>query len=195
MIRYIDDVVEELSLANRIKNDDKEAFDDLYERYWSALMAFCYKLTQSESVSQEIVQDLFVELWINRSRLEIKKSLRSYLFNALKYKVLDHIKKSSKKEAYISEMLDVYTCGINFTEQEINLVNLERSYKKALEILPERCRQVFRLSREENQSIVEISQNLNISSQTVKNQISKALKILRVHLKEYVALLVFLVWI
>jgi RNA polymerase sigma-70 factor (family 1) len=188
MLRYIDKKSEDLELIRRMSQDDKNAFDGIYNSYWEQLLKYSFKLTRSLETSQEIVQDLFVDLWIQRKRIEIKTSLKSYLFNALRYKIIDHIKRSKKKEDYMHEMLISYMGMNNDTENQLYFSNLHESYEAALQTLPPKCREVFQMSRNDHKSIEEISKELNISSQTVKNQISRALKILRTNLKDFVAL-------
>ncbi|MCC5931976.1 MAG: RNA polymerase sigma-70 factor [Cyclobacteriaceae bacterium] len=191
MLRYIDRKSEDLDLIRRMSKDDKNAFDGIYNSYWEQLLKYSFKLTRCLETSQEIVQDLFVDLWVQRKRIEIKTSLKSYLFNALRYKIIDHIKRSKKREDYIHEMLVSYMSISNDTENQLYYSNLHDSYEAALQTLPPKCREVFQMSRNDHKSIDEISKELNLSSQTVKNQISRALKILRTNLKDFVALLLF----
>lgn len=188
MLRYIDKKTEDQDLIRRMCNDDKNAFDSIYNSYWEQLLKYSFKLTRCLETSQEIVQDLFVDLWVQRKKIEIKTSLKSYLFTALRYKIIDHIKGSKKREDYMHEMLSSYMGTNNETENQLYFSNLNESYEAALQTLPPKCREVFQMSRNEHKSIEEISKELNLSSQTVKNQISRALKILRTSLRDFVAL-------
>ncbi len=169
-------------LILRIVQSDTQAFECLYKRYFSKLYAAAFKRLQNSDVCQEILQDLFVNLWDRRQKLNIDH-VEAYLFTSIKYLVIAQYKKNSLFEQYINQEIrnDQNT---NFTEELMSFDELNNEYQQALLLLPERCRMVFVLSRS-GLSQREISEKLDISEKTVENQKTKAFKILREALKAY----------
>jgi RNA polymerase sigma-70 factor (family 1) len=170
-----------------IANGDSRAFEILYRRYFSKLYGAAYKRLQDKAITEEIVQELFVSLWERRASLPIE-NIENYLFTSIKYLVIAQFKKDTLFEKY-SSTLNLDENDDNFTEQTVAFDELNEAYQQALQIIPERCREVFLLKRS-GLSQREISEKLDISEKTVENQMTKALKILREALKDYTALLI-----
>ncbi|GGD60012.1 DNA-directed RNA polymerase sigma-70 factor [Emticicia aquatilis] len=170
-----------------IANGDSRAFEILYRRYFSKLYGAAYKRLQDRELTEEVVQELFVSLWERRTTLPIE-NIESYLFSSIKYLVIAQFKKNSLFEKY-SSTLDATENDDNFTEQAVAFDELNQAYQEALQLIPEKCREVFLLKRS-GLSQREISERLDISEKTVENQMTKALKILREALKDYTALLI-----
>lgn len=184
--------MEEKFLVNGLKNRNKIVFDFVFHYYYSGLCAFAERILGDETSAEDIVQDLFVALWMNHHKINIHISLKNYLFSAVKNRSLDYIQKektrqkcrlepSVKKE--IPENLSVSW----FAESELKDL-LERSLKK----LQPRCREIFELSRFEGLKNQEIAGRLNISKRTVELQISKALRVLRADMKDFLPAFLFL---
>jgi RNA polymerase sigma-70 factor (family 1) len=176
-------------LAHLAKGD-ANAFDFLYQKYFSKLYGAVYKRLQNRELTEEIVQELFVSLWERRTVLSISTTIEAYLFSSVKYLVIAQYKKNNLFEQY-STNIETDNKDENFTEQAVSFDELNAAYQKALLVLPERCREVFLLKRS-GLSQREVSEKLDISEKTVENQMTKALKILREALKDYTLFFILL---
>jgi RNA polymerase sigma-70 factor (ECF subfamily) len=164
------------------KADELSAFCEIYERYWKKLYAFTYRRIKDEALTEEILQDFFTRLWVKRETVSISNSLASFLFASIKNEAIDFYRKEATRLLHIQRYQQVANVSDNSTEQYINVIDLQVSIKKQVSQLPEKCRQVFELSRNENKSNKEIAAILGISEKTVENQITNALKRLRLGL-------------
>lgn len=168
--------------------------EQIYHNYWETVLDAAYRRVRDEEVAQDITQEIFISLWENRERLTITGTLAAYLQGAVKYKVINYFKSAIVKDQY-QEDLVLLTAGQLGASAENNLMlkDLNKQIDEALEYLPEKMRQIFRMSRMQEKTIREISEELNLSAQTVKNQISAALKVLKERLSYiYVFALLFL---
>ena len=167
------------ALLAHIKNDNKLAFDTLFRKYYTPLSRFACKLNGSEAAAEEAVQEVFINIWEHRHHLEISKAVISYLFQAVRNKVYEQFRKVQTRAKYEEE----YAANIPEHEepQESDLSNYEIACLvwTAVEQLPEKCREIFQLSRDEGLTYNEIAAHLNISSKTVENQMGIAFKKLR----------------
>ncbi len=173
-----------------MKRGKEGAFSEIYERYWEKLYRYVFNRTNSADVAFEITQDVFVSLWQRRQEVSFHSSLSAYLFASVRYGLIRHIKNSRLREAYFRDFsLFISTQKDNSIEDKLNLHLLEEAVEKSVKDLPERCREIFRMSRYQNMSIKEISEKLNISHKTVENQLTIALKHLRKTLGEFMLIL------
>lgn len=166
----------------RLKEDDESALTIIYNTYWKLLYASAFNILKNKELSEDVVQNIFISLWNNRKQLEIKVSLKSYLYASTRYHVFAVIRKN--KSISQIELLDDVDNRIKKTSPETKLMfkELVEQINSVIDSLPDKCRKVYKLSREEQLSHKEISQKLNISTKTVENHITKALKTLRVSL-------------
>lgn len=174
-------------LLHMLRDGDRKAFESIYKRYWPQLFDAAYKRIKSREIAEEIIQELFTYLWCKRKEIEIVHSFSTYMNVALKYKVFNYVRKEINKNKYIDSVKQIQT--FNYAVDESVLYNeLNAVIEKEINNLPERCKQVFQLSRNENLTLKEIALKLDISISTVEKQVSKALKILRNNLKDYIAI-------
>lgn len=189
-------VLEALSdeeLIIRLRDGTDRAFDIIYVRYRQRLVSTAYQRLKSQSAAEELAQELMMDLWQRRNTLTLKSNFSVYIFSALRYAVLDFIRKSDRQEQYIKEMLAI--AHVVVEEDMPNAAELEMLYSKlesSVEALPDKCKVVFKLRRFENKSIIEISQQLGISVDTTKYHIAAAMKILR---SDFGQVPVLLLWI
>jgi RNA polymerase sigma-70 factor (family 1) len=163
---------------------DTLAFSELYNRYWDRVFSAAYKRVRSVEVAEEIVQDLFTDLWSRRKSLDIKSELPVYLFSAVKYRVINYLHKEQVKNSFATNGT-VYTEFDNSTEELVIANDLKSHLENKVQSLPDKCREVYELSRNGHQSNKAIAQQLSISEKTVENQITKALKKLRTSLNSF----------
>ena len=167
-------------LLNELKNGNTKAFDQIYNRHWKNLYIYTFNVLQNKELCEDIVQEVFVGLYKNIQKTTIAQ-LKGYLFKSAKFQIIKQIKKSAVRNKYLEQFNKVLF--VNETEDSIHFQELESSLNQAISQLPEKCREIFILSKLQGQSHQEIAQSLSISVQTVKNQLSKALRILRDDLK------------
>ncbi|MFO7257873.1 MAG: RNA polymerase sigma-70 factor [Bacteroidota bacterium] len=169
-------------LADLLHRGDMRAFEAIYRKYWREIFVAAFQRTGSREVCEEIVQDIFAALWNNREHVRIQ-CLKVYLHAAARYRVIDHIHREMNLRAMIADR-DA-TLVDNGTEESVLLNDLSGALQKEIEKLPARCQLVFKLSRERNLSIKQVARQLGISEKTVENQLSKAMKLLRMNLRHY----------
>lgn len=169
------------------------AMETIYRLYWEEVLESAYKRLRDEELAQDITQEIFISLWENRERLVVTGTLRAYFEGAVKYKVINYFR-SSQIKAQHKEDLVLLIGNENSISAENNLMlkDLHKEVDEALLHLPEKMRMIFSMSRKQEKSITEIAKELDLSVQTVKNQISAALKVLRKKLSYLLFILVVL---
>jgi RNA polymerase sigma-70 factor (ECF subfamily) len=174
-------------------------FTLIYNEYWQFLFSVAYNTTRSREVAQEIVQEVFVSLWVNRQNATIQSSLKGYLAGAIRNKVFDYFDKLKVRERYKHIALLEQPVVINSTEEAIAFDEISSLVNQQIEKLPETTRKIFILSRFRGCTIPEISKELSLSVKTVEYHLTKALKFLRPRLAEYTPhtgeLMIFLILI
>jgi RNA polymerase sigma-70 factor (ECF subfamily) len=176
-----------------LKEEGQDAFSEIYERYWEKIYLYSFKRINSKDIAFEITQEIFVSLWVRRNEIEFHTSLSGYLFASARYQIIHYIKSSKLKSDYLLDFVAFrLSLTDNSNEETVNLHELESAVEKGLEGLPKRCQEIFRMSRHDQKSIKEISEQLNISHKTVENQLTFALKHLRVSLQEFMAMVLFI---
>lgn len=169
-------------------------FEDIFRQYSKPLFYYAAKFVGDE-VAKDIVQDTFVKLWADKS-LVITKSLNSLLFTTIRNRCLQQLEKQKVRSKYAeSTKLKLQSEELQYyMEERSSLIEqeLEDKLNEVLNTLPERCRQIFMLSRFENKKNREIAEELDISVKAVEKQISKALTNIRIEMKDYLPLLLFL---
>jgi RNA polymerase sigma-70 factor, Bacteroides expansion family 1 len=165
-----------------ISRDDELAFSEIYSRYWKKLFAIAYNRIKEIQQAEDIIQDVFVGLWKNRHESVIN-SLENYLATAVKYNVFNKIKdiEKAKKFQKSNQLTPVINPQI---ETALHYKRLLEIIATEIELLPEKCKLVFKYSRENNMSVKEIANIMNISPKTVENQLNKAIKRLKLTAKE-----------
>lgn len=167
------------SLIRLLQSGSGVAFKEIYERYAADLINFSASKTFSLEIARDIVHDLFVNLWEKRATLNVDGSLKAYLFASVRYRIIDHIRKNITRESYARMIGELKIPAAPDGHQLLEGKELQESINSALNDLSPRVKEVYLLSREEHLSIPEIAQKLNLSEQTVKNQLTTALNHLR----------------
>ena len=180
-------------LVKQVQDGNKAAFEKLFHEHYSMLCRFGMKWLDDPDQVEEIVQDVFVRFWEKREVHEITGSFRSYLFSSVRNACLNRIKHEKVKREHSAHVLAMAPVEITTADHGIRTSELKEAIDAAVNDLPERCMEVFRLSREEGKKYSEIAQELDISIKTVENQMGKALKILRSRLSEF--LTTWIIWL
>lgn len=178
MISKDPDIVEALRQGNQ------KAMESLFKSYYQRLCSYAHTFLKDSDEAEEAVQQVFIQLWERRERMEINTSLQSYLFRAVRNTSLNKIKHGKVRQIYAEEVKSLHAQAEPATT--ITFANeLQKQIHSAIESLPEQCRLIFKLSRFEELKYAEIATQLGISVKTVENQMGKALKIMREKLQEY----------
>ncbi|MBN1187710.1 MAG: RNA polymerase sigma-70 factor [Bacteroidales bacterium] len=176
------DPQKDILLFNQLKKGSKAAFDELFRVYYKPLCRYCYQYVKDKDTTDEVVQEFFVRLWEQKETIAIQKSLMAYLYVSVKNTALNYLQKKntrmSYEQAYAEMSLKKDDTENKLTSEEINAL-----VQKGMEALPEKCRLVFYLSRNEGLTNEEIANYLNLSYKTVENQMTKAFHKLRATLK------------
>lgn len=185
-------ILSDTVLLERIREDNVQAFKILYDRYWQSLFLFAMKRLKNEADAKDIVQEILISLWIRRHTITIETSLGAYLSSAAHYEVLrsisNAIKDAQRRENITANILPGFAELLDPVQMKELMIILEREVDK----LPLKMQQVYRLSREEELSLPEISARLGITERTARNQLNTALHRLHFGLKEAYLLSIFI---
>ncbi|WDF54423.1 RNA polymerase sigma-70 factor [Mucilaginibacter sp. KACC 22063] len=176
-----------------LRKDELEAFRHIYNQYWKKLYSEAYKRLKDTDLAEEAVQDVFANFWLKRHQINITSTIGGYLNNSLTYLVIDLYRKESVRQKYAERFKTGHTEIDNTTEHEIAYRELTYNIDSQINLLPEKCRSVFELSRKQYKTNKEISAQLSISEKTVENHLTNAIKRLRHGLSHYLVILVVLV--
>lgn len=185
-------------LITRIKNGDREAFDELCMRYYALLVSYA-RLFLKDDWAEDVVQDVLYSVWQNCATLDDSNSLYKYLMRAVYNRSLNYLDKNKRlvhlNDSYQEQMAELNTAYYHPDKSPVirRLYNedLRKSINAAIDSLPPKCREVFRLSYIEDLSNREISEQLGISQSTVENHMYAALKSLREKLNKEQLLMLF----
>jgi len=164
---------------NMQRMDDEKSFRTLFDQYFTPLCHFSRGWLPSHELAEEVVLDVFAKFWTDRKMLDIKRSHKAYLFASVRNRSIDYLRKKTHPEVDISTM-DNQLRDYGYDPQEC-LIGIETAQKinAALDKLPQRCRQIFKMSREQGMKYNEIAHTLGLSIKTVETQMVRALKSLR----------------
>jgi RNA polymerase sigma-70 factor (ECF subfamily) len=171
-------------LLNRLKQSDEKAFETIFNTFYASLCLFASQFLGDDEKAEEIVQDLFVNLWSKRNSLQIDRSLKSYLFHATKNQCLNWIQHTKIREKHAESVKQDFQRQINESDYFLE-VGLSQKIAESIESLPEKRRQIFKLSREQGLKYQEIADQLGLSVKTVETHMGLALKQLREQLRDY----------
>ena len=181
-------------LVKELKEDSERAYTQLYNQYSPLLYSFVFKLTKSDSLTQDIVQEAFIKLWVKRKDLSIDISIKSYLFKMVENMTIDIFRKQINKPeitGYLELIQDSEFAATNDCTL-FDLDKFETRLKEAKKTLTQQQRLIFVLVKEDEKKIAEVAELLEISEQSVRNQLSAALAKMRKQMKEYFPLFVIM---
>ena len=179
------------TLLDLLSKSDELAFAEIYDRFWQKLFAIAYNRLKEIQASEDIVHDIFASLWTNREKSGIE-SLENYLATATKYIVLAKLKRKHRERIYTNSIHQQFLVPDLSIETSLHYKRILELVKNEVENLPEKCKLIFKYSRNDGMPIRQIAQELSLSPKTVENQINKALKHLKLATKIYLSLFLFL---
>lgn len=166
-------------LMDLVRQHDEQAFTEIYNRYKGVLFVHAYRMLENTEEAKDIIQDLFTVLWSRRSEIILTGSLTSYLYAAVKNRILDQMAREKTRDRYIDSLAGFIEEGEYITDHQLRENELNLLIEKEMALLPAKMRRIFEMSRVDHLSHKEIAAEMNISDKTVKKQISNALIILR----------------
>jgi RNA polymerase sigma-70 factor (ECF subfamily) len=171
-------------LLRLLKADDEKAFKEIYSRYWQPVFEAAYRRLVNKETAKELVQTVFLRIWEKRHTIQVHH-LPNYLQTAIKNSVINYIESTLVHKRYLQHVMNSTTAFAPASETTASLHELAQAIEKAIALLPEKTRHVFRLSRFDHLSIREIATSLNISEKAVEYHITQSLKTLRSYLKDF----------
>lgn len=175
------------SLWENVKLGDIKSYELLFRQYYPALCIFAKKYTNDLTTAREIIQDLFIHLWEHRERLRINTSFKAYIYQAARFNSIRRIENARLSNITLDEIPEPESEFYDFMEY----AELQEQILKAIESLPPQCNKIFKLSRFEQLTYIQIAKQLNLSVKTIEAQISKALRIIQHSIEGYLFLLIY----
>ncbi len=166
------------ALLEMLKESDKKAFSEIYERYWEPLFVLANNRLKKHMEAEEAVEDVFISIWNRRAALDIRHKLKTYLSVSVKHNVLRRLADQWSKMLDI-DVADLSGEAVDSTGLWLAAKELEEQLNYGISLLPEKCRIVFVKSRKEGKSNARIAAELNISEKTVEGHITRATRTLR----------------
>lgn len=177
-------------LLLKLSNDDKRAFDEIYRRYWNSMFSSAYNMLREREACMDILQDLFTWLWEHRYGIKVD-SLKSYLLSAVKFKVANYIRNGKVRTSFFDRLKEIEQPGELVTDS-VEVKELSAIIAHYTHQLPDKCREIFLLSRQEYLTNKEIASRLGVSVKTVENQMTIAIRKLKTSIAKISSFLFFL---
>jgi len=174
----------DIELLDQLRSGDRLAYAEIYHRYKFILHQHAWNKVRNKEEAQDILQEVFTNLWLKRETIHVSSNLSGYLYSAVRNRVLDYFAHSEVKLKYINNVKpDLSEVA---TDHRVRENQLRAIIEKEIAELPPRMREVFEMSRKQHMTHKEIAEALGTSEETVKKQVSGALKVLRVKLGLFV---------
>jgi RNA polymerase sigma-70 factor (ECF subfamily) len=171
------------SIIKRLIRDDKKALDEIYNFFYPKLYAFAKSFLKVEDDINDILQDVFIKLWLNRKKIKNTETFNSYLFTIAKNAIVSYFREKSKNQKFELRIMEMATAGGTEYNNELEYKDLKENLDIIIDQLPEKRKLVFKLSREEGLSNREIAEKLGISKKTVEDHMLYSLRFIRKKLK------------
>jgi RNA polymerase sigma-70 factor (ECF subfamily) len=181
------EVASDHELGASIRIGNFLAFESIFRSYYAPLCRFAFRFLGSTAESEDVVQDIFVKLWVNQADWRPAGTVRSYLYRAVKNQALNCLRHQKIANIQRGDSFATHLIDTRSLEEELHQQELRAALAQAIELLPPQCRMVFLLQRDDNLTYSEIAEVCNISVKTVETHIGRALKSLRKHLSPYLA--------
>ena len=171
--------ISEKTLLSALKNDDVKAFDQLFADYGKRLYHFAYGYLKSREDAEGLVQEVFLKIWKNRDNLNPDLSFKAYLFKIAYHFILEFFEKSNRQRAYQHRLLEEAIEFTDETDERLNYQMLLEKVESLIQKLPSRQKEILLKRKKEGIPVKEIAEQLGISSKTVENHLTEAIKNLK----------------
>ena len=172
------------ALLNLLKNGDHRAFEQLFERYAQKVFVFSLTYLKDENEAQEVVQEVFLKIWLNRTNLKTDTSFQSYLFTIAFNLIRKSFNRKARNDQYMLEVIDTLDAGQDVVDYETNYGLITEKLEQFIGKMPEKRKKIFILRKKQGRSVREIAEEMGISVKTVENQITEAMKYLKTRFEE-----------
>ncbi|MES2560192.1 MAG: RNA polymerase sigma-70 factor [Bacteroidota bacterium] len=172
-------------LFGRMCSGDKGALELLFKMHYASLCRFAKSILKDNEQAEDMVQEVFMKCWDKREQIQLTGSFKSYLYTAVRNHCFNALKINERKFWMEEGMEDDERIAVNDVIDHIAAKTLQDKITRAIELLPDKCRLTFQLSRFEDMSYKEIAETMGVSVKTVENQMGKALSVLRTSLAPY----------
>jgi len=180
---------EDDELLLMLKANNELGLKCIYDKYWKRLYLSAFNIIREAEPCEDIVQDILLQLWLKRAEVEIY-SLKSYLFSAVRYKVLSFIRLASHRKIFIGPGELEQLAGIEELKDRLNERDIANILDNGIASLPQRCKEVFTLSRKEFLTNRQIAERMGISIKTVEAQMTIALRQLKKSMSDFLYTLI-----
>ncbi len=182
------------NIVDALRQGDEQVFETIFRTYYERLCNYANTILNDMDEAEEMVQSAFLTVWEKHDTLEIHTSVKSYLYRAVHNSCLNRVKHYKVRKTYGDSVKNQTELLHDDASQDLIGSELDAIVANAIDSLPDQCRLVFKLSRFENLTYAEIAEQLGISQKTVENHMVKALKVLREKLKDYLPVLIWLLF-
>lgn len=197
-LRTMNEIEHQLLIS--VKNGDLQSFELIFKSYYSRLQKYANSIVHDNEIAGDMVKDTFVKWWENRFNYSVNISLSGFLYRSVHNHCINYVTRKPKQQTmsesdlqtHISEL--AFSTSSDYPIEQLYANEIQEQIEKVVEKLPDQCREIFILSRSQNLTHEEIGQKLNISVNTVKVQIYRALLKLRADLKEFLPLLFYFIF-
>lgn len=179
-------------LLSKVAEGDEHAFAELFNNYYNLLGTFIMRLTESELLTQEIVQDVFVKIWVNRSVLADVECFKAYLIVVARNHAFNSLKQIAREKIRQKEWVNTVLRLAANAADEPETINTNDLIDQAVALLPPQQKKVYLLSRREGMRQDEIAKELNVSLETVKKHMVLALRFLKNHIRTHIGIFILL---
>lgn len=183
---------EDRILVKRLKDGDKKAFRALFERYYPMFISFSRKMLKDEATAEDMIQNVFMKIWVGRENLNEDKNFRNYLLVSVRNEIYQYFRHAFKIEdsGKCPEVID----GSMNIETDMSVRELQKNIAAVISAMPQRRREIFNMSRHEKLSNKEIAQRLGLSVRTVEKHIENALADIRRHIHISILVIIMTLW-
>ncbi|MEQ7799475.1 RNA polymerase sigma-70 factor [Pedobacter sp. ASV1-7] len=166
-------------LADLLKNGDHKAYTVIFDRFYGLLFIHAYKMLGNEDEAKDVVQELFEILWSRRYNISFEQSLSSYLYASIRNRIINLISHKKVEDKYIASLSDFMDRDTELADYHVRELEMKKIIEQEIAALPKKMKEIFKMSRREYLSYKQIAVELNISEQTVRTHVKKALRILK----------------
>lgn len=184
----------DMELIECIRNGDERAFESLFRSYYKTLCYFSHKIVKDAIVAEEIVQDIFYNIWEKHGTLDLNTSVKSYLFKSAHNNSLKYLRHQKIVVGYEDRVKATLEASYDLQENYAEVGEIMHIIKQTLDQVPDRSREIFNLNRNEGLKYQEIADQLNVSIKTVEAHMTSVLKLFRENLKEYLTIIMFCIF-
>lgn len=169
----------EEELLRRVATGDGLAFEQLFDAYWNNIYQVAFTLTKSRETARDLVQEIFIKIWLLREELPQKDNFRNFLFIVARNHILDELRRKVKEDPFTGQLQAWFKESPIQADQQLLYHESQALIHQAVSNLPEQQRQVYLLTRENGWTQEEIAQHLQVSKNTVKTHMARALTAIR----------------